>query len=253
MIILRKSEQRLQIKTKNQTAWRTFDWENESDSLQNGFDRLKILNEDLLSPGTELTLHNHQPMVIVTYVQEGVMIYGGPLEKCDLLEPGFFHRVNIDVNAQNHKFKTILSGYAHIFQAGFAPDSVRLEPGGRKKFFTHVNRKGILRLIASPDGKDDSIPIQPDIHMYSSFIHAGNDVIHKLKPHGNAWLHIVKGRGQLNHFQLQTGDGAGFSDERILSFAAQEPTEILLFDLGERVTQKAFMEKRKIAALSNTR
>jgi len=250
MIILRKSEQRLQVKEKNQTTWRTFDWENDSDPLQNGFGRLKILNEALLSPGAELTLRLHEPMVIVTYVQEGVMIYSGPLEERDLLQPGFFHRVNIEDGAQKHKFKSIMSDYTHIFQSGFTPDATRLEPGGRKKFFTHADRNGVLRLIASPDGSQASLPIQPDVHLYSSLIHDGNHIIHELNHGGSAWLHVVKGDIRLDHLRLQTGDGAGFSDERAVSFTAQESTEILLYDLGERVLQKTAIAKRKIVVIS---
>lgn len=68
--------------------------------------------------------------------------------------------------------------------------------------------------------------------MYSTLIHKGNHMIHELKPGRNAWLHVVKGRVHLNDLHLQEGDGAGFSGERSVSFTAQEPAEILLFDLA---------------------
>ena len=67
--------------------------------------------------------------------------------------------------------------------------------------------------------------------MYSTLIHKGNHMVHELKPGRDAWLHVVKGRVDLDENQLQTGDGAGFTGEISVSFTAQEPTEILLFDL----------------------
>jgi len=36
----------------------------------------------------------------------------------------------------------------------------------------------------------------------------------------------------MNDLKLQTGDGVGFSEEKSVSFTAQEPTSILLFDLA---------------------
>lgn len=57
MIIVRKSEERRHIGSKNQNTWRTFDWENNADPLQNGFGGLKIFNEELLTPGSGFLLH----------------------------------------------------------------------------------------------------------------------------------------------------------------------------------------------------
>jgi hypothetical protein len=107
-----------------------------------------------------------------------------------------------------------------------------LESGSKKKLFTLAERKGILKLIASRDGKESSLKIQQDVEMYSTLINKGNHMIHELKPGRSAWLHVVKGRIDINELQLQTGDGAGFSGEIAVSFTAQEPTEILLFDLA---------------------
>ncbi len=107
-----------------------------------------------------------------------------------------------------------------------------LEPGGRKKFFTLAERKGILKLIASPDGKESSLKIQQDVQIYSTLIHKGNHMIHELSAGRSAWLHVVNGRIILNELRLQTGDGAGYSGEMSVSFTAEEPTEILLFDLA---------------------
>jgi hypothetical protein len=71
--------------------------------------------------------------------------------------------------------------------------------------------------------------------MYSTLIHKGNHMIHELKSGRQAWLHVVKGRIELNDLVLQAGDGAGFQDELAVSFTALEPTEILLFDLSGQV------------------
>jgi redox-sensitive bicupin YhaK (pirin superfamily) len=63
-------------------------------------------------------------------------------------------------------------------------------------------------------------------------------MIHELSPGRSAWLHVVKGQIQLEDFNLTTGDGAGLSLEMSVSFTAQEPTEILLFDLGTPISEE---------------
>ncbi len=231
MITIRKSEERRRVADENQTTWMTFDWENQADPLQKGFGALKILNEEVLSPGRGFILHTHEDMVIVTYVREGLIVFKGLLESPELVKPDEFLRVNVAGGTKLSAFHISPEENAHVFQSGFSAAAGMFEPGGRKKFFTPAERKGILKLIASPDGKEASLKIQQDVQIYSTMIHKGNHMIHELKPGRNAWLHVVKGRISTNELILQEGDGAGFSGEPVVSFTAQEPTEILLFDL----------------------
>ncbi len=210
----------------------TFDRENEADPLRNGFGVLKILNEEVLTPGKAFILRTPKDMVVVTYIHEGVVIYYDPQENNSLLRQGSFHRINVPADAEQSMAGASRTGDAHVFRSEFTPGVGVLEPGGQKKHFTLAERKGALRLIASSSGKEASLKLQQDVEMYSTLLSQGNHIIHELKPWRNAWLHVVKGRISLDELELRTGDGAGFTGERCVSFTAQEPAEILLFDLA---------------------
>jgi redox-sensitive bicupin YhaK (pirin superfamily) len=237
MIIVRKSEERHHSGNQNQKTWMTFNSANKADPLQNGFGVLKILNEEILSPGSGFILHTHKDMVVVTYVREGIIIYKSPLEKPGLVEINDFHRINLSADSVQSAVNVSTLDEAHVFQSAFTPGTDLLEAGGEKKIFTLTERKGILKLIASPDGKEASLKIQQDVQIYSTLIHRGNHMIHEIKPGRSAWLHVVKGRILMNERMFSTGDGAGFSGEMAVSFTAQEPTEILLFDLVGQVPE----------------
>jgi redox-sensitive bicupin YhaK (pirin superfamily) len=238
MIIVRKSEERRHIEAKNQKTWMTFDHENQSDPLRNGFGVLKILNEEILPPGSGFVLHTHKDMVVVTYVREGMIIYKGPLEKLDPLASAEFHQSHTTPEAKQYAINIAPMEETHVFQSGFTHPGGAIDSAGTKKLFTYAQRNGILRLVASPDGRETSLPLQQDVYIYSTFIHKGNHMIHELSPGRSAWLHVVKGRIQLEGYQLTTGDGAGLSLEMSVSFTAQEPTEILIFDMGDQVPEE---------------
>jgi hypothetical protein len=239
MITVRRSDERRRIENKGQSTWLTFDWENKSDPLQNGFGVLKIFNEERLPPGCGFILHTHKDMVVVTYVHAGLVIYKGPLEEPDFLESREFHRVNVTPQTKQYVFNPSQTEAAHLFQGGFSPQSGDLKPGGEKKLFSHAERLGILKLIASPDGRNASLPIQQDVFIYSTCIQKGNHVIHEIQTGRDVWLHVVNGQIQLNEFLLKMGDGVGLADETSVSFTAQGPTEILLFDMCVQVAEKA--------------
>src|ERR1019366_5582508 len=250
MIIVRRSEDRRHIEDNNQNTWMTFDRENKADLLKNGFGSLQILNEEILSRDKAFLLHPPNHMIIVSYVQQGVVVYHGPFGGSDLLESGDFHQINVTPGDLHYEFDAIISGDTHIFQSGFTPDSGVLETKGRKQLFTHADRHGILRLIASPDGREYSLPIKRDVHMYSSIINQGNHISHPVKYGRSVWLHLVKGNILMNNVEFQTGDGAGFSGERSITFTAQTPSEILLFDVPETVVIEAVKELKKESVLS---
>jgi redox-sensitive bicupin YhaK (pirin superfamily) len=232
MITLRKSEERRHIASENQKTWMTFDWENQNDPLRDGFGALKIFNEEILNPGRVFTLQTQQDMVVVTYVNEGVMIFNRPQKgKSGVLETGEFHQDVTTAGLKQFAHNASPTDSARLFQSVFTHGTKLPQPGGEKKRFTLAERRGILKLIASPDGKDNSLKIQQDVEMYSTLIQKGNHMIHELRPGRKAWLHVVKGQIDLSGLLLHAGDGAGFTDETAVSFTAQEPTEILLFDL----------------------
>ena len=68
--------------------------------------------------------------------------------------------------------------------------------------------------------------------MYSAMLDPGQHVVHELSQGRRAWLHLVQGEVTIGDLVLTTGDGAGITAERAVSFTAREETEILLLDLG---------------------
>ena len=251
MITVQKSEKRRHIENKERSTWITFDSENNADPLQDGFGVLKILNEEILSPGNGFVLHTTEGMIIITYVREGMIIYKGPLEKPDFLESKEFFQGNAASNTKQYAFNVSQSEDAHVFQCGFSlqgckmvlnesghvSNEVILAKPGVKKLFTHAERQGTLKLIASNDGRDSSLPIEQDVQMYSTYINKGNHIVHPLKEGRFAWLHVIKGEILMHNLHLLIGDGAGLSGERSISFTAKGPAEVLLFDLCAQVPE----------------
>jgi quercetin 2,3-dioxygenase len=240
MITVKKSEDRLYVDLKDQKTWKTFDAENKTDTFPNSFGVLKTLNEEILSPGGGFILQAEKDMVVVTYVREGVIIYKSPLEEPGTIGANEFKRENAAKDAKQYAFNTSETEEAHVFQCGFdlnacenACEEDAPRQKGVKKLFTHAERAGVLKLIASSDGRESSLAIQEDVQIYSTFMRDGNHIIHELKPGRSAWLHVVKGKILFNDSRLQTGDGVGLTGERAVSFTAKSPAEILLFDLCE--------------------
>jgi redox-sensitive bicupin YhaK (pirin superfamily) len=89
-----------------------------------------------------------------------------------------------------------------------------------------------LRLIASPDGRDDSVMIHQDTSLYAALLEKGQEVVHELNANRHAWVQVARGAVSLNGQLLSQGDGAAVSDEQALALVGQESAEVLVFDLA---------------------
>ena len=216
----------------------TFDPDNESDPFRAGFRTLEALNEETPIPQMSLHPHSSEDIEIVTYVREGTLInqdWSGGLGR---IESGEFQRTSAACKLRHRVINGSLLNPAHVFQSCITPDGNEFEPGTEQRRFPVADRQGVLRLVASSDGRDGSLRIQQDLRMYSSVLLSGHHLVHELTKGRAAWLHVVKGRvllkGRvvLQDQCLGTGDAAALEMEEAVSFTAEIPSEILLFDLA---------------------
>ena len=68
--------------------------------------------------------------------------------------------------------------------------------------------------------------------LYAGLLAKGDRVNHTLAPGRHAWLQLVRGAVTANGQWLRAGDGAAISEESSIEIVADEPAEILLFDLA---------------------
>ena len=111
------------------------------------------------------------------------------------------------------------------------PEKRGIEPSYEEKRFDDNDKRGRLRLIVSPGGKDGSLLIHQDVRVYASLLEAGEEVQHDIARDRHAWVQVVRGRITVNGQALGRGDGAAVSEEPLLKFKGLDTAEFLLFDL----------------------
>lgn len=149
-----------------------------------------------------------------------------------VIHSGEFQHMSTGRSIRHKETNASRTNWAHIFRISLRPSEVGLDCVHEQKRFTAAERRNVLRVVASPDGRKGSLRIHQDAFVYSSVLNLGNHVIHELKPNRSAWLHVVSGEALLHELVLARGDGVGVAIEPSVSLTVQENTEILLIDLG---------------------
>jgi hypothetical protein len=191
-----------------------------------------MLKEGRFPPGGGRRLKG-QEAEIITYVREGTLAYQDATGQPGVIRAGEFQRMTAGSAIRYSETNASPTNWTHVFQICLRPAVAGLEAGHEQKRFSAAERSGILCVVASPDGRKGSLRIHQDALLHSAILHPGQHLIHELSWGRNAWLHIIQGEATLDTITLETGDGAGISDERAVSLTAHEETEILLLDLAE--------------------
>ncbi|MEO6960308.1 MAG: quercetin 2,3-dioxygenase, partial [Burkholderiaceae bacterium] len=119
----------------------------------------------------------------------------------------------------------------HFLQIWITPKFTGVKPNYQEKFFDATEKRGILRLVVSPDGRDGSLSIGQDAYMYAALLDGVERVEVPIAPSRLAYLHVARGKIDLNDQALTTGDGAKIADESLLTLSNGQRAEVLLFDL----------------------
>ena len=210
----------------------TFSFADYHDPTHMGFRSLRVLNEDRVAPGKGFGTHSHRDMEIITYVLEGALAHADSMGNRSTIVPGDVQRMSAGTGVTHSEFNGQRDRPVHFLQIWLVPDRRGLTPGYEQKAIPEAEERGVLRLVASRDGREGSVTIHQDADLYASRLLPGERVKHALAEGRHAWLQVVSGRVELNGTALGAGDGAAVSQETGLEVVALEPAHFLLFDLG---------------------
>jgi redox-sensitive bicupin YhaK (pirin superfamily) len=232
MIKIRKSEDRGHFSHGWLDTFHTFSFDQYYDPGHMHWRSLRVINEDRVAPGQGFPTHSHRDMEIITYLLSGALEHRDSMGNGSVIRPGDVQRMSAGTGVSHSEFNPSDTEPTHLLQIWILPSARGLAPSYEEKSFSEDERRGRLCLVASEDGRDASVTIHQDARLYASILHSGATVEHTLDANRYAWLQIARGAITLNEFDLNQGDGAAVSRETDLKIVAQEPAEILLFDLA---------------------
>ncbi len=232
MITIRPARERGHVDHGWLDTYHSFSFANYHDPAQMGFRALRVLNDDTVAPGRGFGTHRHEEMEIVSYVLEGAMEHRDSTGAGSVLRPGDVQRMSAGTGVTHSEFNHSDSEPLHFVQIWLLPGQAGLDPGYEEKHFGAEEKRGRLRLIVSPDGRDGSLTIHQDASIYATIVDYGDRLEHKLDPGRHAWVQVMRGNVVLNDLDLVRGDGVAVSDEPAITLEGRGESELLLLDLA---------------------
>jgi hypothetical protein len=211
-------------------SFHSFSFADYHDPQHMGFGPLRVINEDRVAPGTGFGTHGHRDMEIISYVLEGALAHRDSMGNGSTIVPGDVQRMSAGRGVRHSEYNHDQSGVTHFLQIWIEPAARGIAPGYEQKHFAAGEKRGRLRLIASPDGAEDSVTIHQDARVYAALVDGAERVAHRLAPGRRAYVHVARGAAVVNGEALEAGDALK-TDRPEVAIERGAAAEVLLFDL----------------------
>ena len=234
MITVRPAQARGQTNVGWLDSKHTFSFGRYYDPSQMGIASLRVINEDIVQPSKGFSTHRHQDMEIISYVLEGKLKHKDSFGNRSIICPGDVQRMSAGTGIAHSEFNASSTHPVHFLQIWMLPEQNGIQPSYEQQHFSLEEKQGRLRLVASPDGRNNSVTIHQNANIYVAVLGSGDRLTHNTDPQRSLWLQITRGSVEINGQILQTGDGAAITQESGITIVATiQNTEVLLFDLAK--------------------
>jgi redox-sensitive bicupin YhaK (pirin superfamily) len=206
MITLRKSGERGLADHGWLRSFHTFSFADYYDPAHMGFGNLRVINEDRVAPGTGFGTHGHRDMEIVSYVLDGELAHQDSMGNGTAIRPGEVQRMTAGTGVRHSEFNHAEGQTTHFLQIWLLPDRLGHTPGYEQKAFSDEDKRGRLRLVASPDGREGSVTLHANASLRAGLFDGDESAELTLDPARKAWVHLARGTLTVNGHALQAGD-----------------------------------------------
>jgi quercetin 2,3-dioxygenase len=231
VLTLRRSSERGHANHGWLDSYHSFSFADYHDPTHMGFGPLRVINEDRVQPGRGFGTHGHRDMEIISYVLDGELRHQDNMGNGSTIVPGDVQRMSAGRGVLHSEDNPSPTAPVHFLQIWILPKYTGIDPGYEQKHVAPQDKRGRLRLIASPDGRDGSVTIHQDASIYATLMDGADSLRHDLKAGRRAYVHVARGSAHVNGVALAAGDAAKLVGETAVVLDAATGAEIILFDL----------------------
>jgi quercetin 2,3-dioxygenase len=232
MMELRRSQERGYADHGWLKSYHSFSFADYYDPKFMNFGPLRVINEDRIAAGMGFGTHGHQNMEIISYVLDGALAHKDSMGNGSSIRPGDVQRMSAGTGVMHSEFNHARDQTTHFLQIWIQPNQFGIPPSYEEKHFGEAEKRGKLRVVASPDARDGSVKLHADTTIYAGLFDGAEAAELSIPAGRRAYVHVARGSLTVNGQQLVAGDALKLVDVDVVSLSGGEAAEVLVFDLA---------------------
>ncbi|MDH5342925.1 MAG: pirin family protein [Betaproteobacteria bacterium] len=230
MLTLRKSQDRGHANHGWLDSYHSFSFAGYQDPAHMGYGPLRVINEDRVAPGEGFGMHGHRDMEIISYVLDGGLGHKDSMGNGSTIVPGDVQRMSAGTGVRHSEFNHDQASVTHFLQIWIEPKFTGIKPSYEQKHFSVAEKRGRLRLIVSPDGRDGSVSLNQDAYVYAGLFDGHERGELQIAAGRKTYVHVARGQLIVNGQVLDAGDALKTGDGALM-LEQGRAAEVLVFDL----------------------
>ncbi len=231
MIEIRRSDDRGHADHGWLNSYHSFAFAEYFDQKHIQFGPLRVINEDRVVPGAGFGTHGHRDMEIISYVLSGELSHKDSLGNGSTIRPGDVQRMSAGTGIRHSEFNPSTSQPLHFLQIWIQPSKIGIAPSYEEKNFSVDEKRGRLRLVASPDRADGSVLIHQDARVYAGLFDGAEQARFQIGNDRAVYVHVARGSVTANGKRLDAGDALKLTGVDALTLDGGRAAEVIVFDL----------------------
>ncbi|WP_175719424.1 pirin family protein [Burkholderia anthina] len=196
------------------------------------FGALRVLSEDRIAPTRGFGMQPRRDLEIVTYVLDGALAHRDSLGNGAIVRAGGIQRMSAGTGLVHSETNASRDRALHLLQIWLQPAERGGRPAYAERRFADDEKRGRLRLVASPDGADGALSMRADARIFAGLIDGDEEAAFGVRAGRSTYVHVARGDVEVNGHALGAGDGARIAGVDAVAFARGRAAEVLLFDVA---------------------
>lgn len=201
------------------------------DPMNISFGVLRVINDDVLSPGRGFDSHPHSDMEIISYVVDGELTHEDNIGNKTTLVKGQFQCMSAGEGIWHSEFN-YGNGLLRFIQIWIFPSQKCIQPKYSHERGSWNKRKGRWYHGVSSDNGNGVLKINQDADIYVTEIETGMEIVFDVAETRQAYLVQLEGKSLINDIEMFSQDGMKIIEEMI-TIKSLEKSHILLVDMAK--------------------
>lgn len=198
------------------------------------FGVLRVVNDDMVQPGTGFDTHPHQNMEILSYVVQGELTHADNMGNEQTLTRGQVQYMSAGTGVLHSEYN-MGKDLLRFLQIWILPDASGYQPNyGDYRFKLEDRENRWLPIATGTDNGGSKAPIRihADINAYASILGAGKSLAFMTGEDRQAYLVVVEGEAEIEGIRLAERDALEITGQDV-TIKALRDTHMVVIEMAK--------------------
>jgi quercetin 2,3-dioxygenase len=196
-----------------------------------GFGKLRVFNDDTVSPGNGFGTHPHDNMEIITIPTKGSIEHRDSMGTFGTIQPWDVQVMSAGTGILHSEFNPSDEDILEFFQIWILPDKRNVKPRyDQKNFYQFIEKNQFLQMVG-PKESENSLMIHQNAYISRILADTNQELSYKSKIDNSAvFLFVIEGKLQTEDKVLNRRDSLEITQIENCTFSTLEDSDVLIIE-----------------------